>query len=213
MSKQKIKLKVCGLKFKNNLFDVVNAGVDFVGMIFYEKSPRYVIDTLYPEDIWCLPDEVEKIGVFVNADIDFVKKYVRLYQLDFIQLHGNESPEICRQLSELDYRIIKVFAVDENFDFGVMQAYLKVVDYFLLDTKTSGYGGSGNTFDWNILEKYPYQVPIFIGGGIGIENMQELLEKEYPFIYALDMNSRLESEPGIKDITKVKEAVSIRNNR
>ncbi|MCO5231684.1 MAG: phosphoribosylanthranilate isomerase [Chitinophagales bacterium] len=203
------KLKVCGLKHKNNIYDVVAAGVDYIGLIFYEKSARYMVDSLYPEDIWFLPDEVEKIGVFVDADLEFISKYARLYQLDIIQLHGNESAEFCQQVQSLGYQVIKAFGVNEEFDFSIMKSYIDVVDYFLFDTKSPLHGGTGTSFDWNILEQYPYKTPVFIGGGVSIDNMQQLLNKEFDFLFALDMNSRLEEEPGLKDITLVKKAIEI----
>ena len=204
-----MKIKICGLKHKTNLFDVVEAGVDYVGMIFYEKSPRFVLDSLYPEDVWFLPDEVEKIGVFVNASFDEIKKYAKLYQLNLIQLHGNETPEVCKQLQDLGYGVIKAFGVDESFDFNSLNPYQSSVDFFLFDTKTSDYGGSGITFDWNILTNYTLDIPIFIGGGVGLENLNELLNFNFPFLYSVDMNSKLEIEPGLKDILKVQKAVEI----
>ena len=204
-----MKIKICGLKHKTNLFDVVEAGVDYVGMIFYEKSPRFVLDSLYPEDVWFLPDEVEKIGVFVNASFDEIKKYAKLYQLNLIQLHGNETPEVCKQLQNLGYGVIKAFGVDESFDFNRLKPYHTSVDFFLFDTKTSDHGGSGITFDWNILTNYTLDIPIFIGGGVGLENLNELLNFNFPFLYSVDMNSKLEIEPGLKDISKVQKAVEL----
>lgn len=204
-----MKIKICGLKHKTNLFDVVEAGVDYVGMIFYEKSPRFVLDSLYPEDVWFLPDEVEKIGVFVNASFDEIKKYAKLYQLNLIQLHGNETPEVCKQLQDLGYGVIKAFGVDESFDFNSLNPYQSSVDFFLFDTKTSDHGGSGITFDWNILTNYTLDIPIFIGGGVGLENLNELLNFNFPFLYSVDMNSKLEIEPGLKDISKVQKAVEL----
>lgn len=204
-----MKIKICGLKHKTNLFDVVEAGVDYVGMIFYEKSPRYVLDSLYPEDVWFLPDEVEKIGVFVNASFDEIKKYAKLYQLNLIQLHGNETPEVCKQLQNLGYGVIKAFGVDESFDFNRLKPYHTSVDFFLFDTKTSDYGGSGITFDWNILTNYTLDIPVFIGGGVSLENLNELLNFNFPFLYSVDMNSKLEIEPGLKDILKVQKAVEL----
>jgi phosphoribosylanthranilate isomerase len=204
-----VKIKICGLKHKTNLFDVVEAGVDYVGMIFYEKSPRYVLDSLYPEDVWFLPDEVEKIGVFVNASFDEIKKYAKLYQLNLIQLHGNETPEVCKQLQNLGYGVIKAFGVDESFDFNRLKPYHTSVDFFLFDTKTSDYGGSGITFDWNILTNYTLDIPVFIGGGVSLENLNELLNFNFPFLYSVDMNSKLEIEPGLKDILKVQKAVEL----
>jgi phosphoribosylanthranilate isomerase len=204
-----VKIKICGLKHKTNLFDVVEAGVDYVGMIFYEKSPRYVLDSLYPEDVWFLPDEVEKIGVFVNATFDEIKKYAKLYQLNLIQLHGNELPELCKQLQDLGYGVIKAFGVDSEFDFSILNEYKEVVDFFLFDTKTLAHGGSGVTFDWNILSNYTLDIPVFVGGGVGLENLNELLNFNFPFLYSVDMNSKLEKEPGLKDISKVQKAVEL----
>lgn len=178
-------------------------------MIFYGKSPRYVVDTLYPEDIWFLPDEVEKVGVFVNADFEEITKNARLYQLDLIQLHGQESPELCAQLQEAGYVVVKAFGVGADFDFSVMEPYRTVSDFFLFDTKTPAHGGSGVAFDWNVLKQYPYDVPVFVGGGISLDNVKDLLDFDFPFLYAVDMNSKLEQEPGLKDIGKVEEAVRL----
>lgn len=207
--KHPVKLKVCGLKFKHNLYATIETGVDYVGMIFYEKSPRYMVDSIYPEDIWFLPDEVEKIGVFVNADIGFIQRYAKLYQLDLIQLHGSETPEFCASVRELGYSVIKVFGVGEEFDFAQLQPYLNQVDFFLFDTQTPVHGGSGKTFPWHILRDYPYDTPVFVGGGIGTDNLEILLDYNFPFLHALDMNSMLEEEPGIKDINLVRTAADL----
>ncbi|HUH75582.1 MAG TPA: phosphoribosylanthranilate isomerase [Chitinophagales bacterium] len=208
MSKN-VKLKICGLRHKNNIFDVVEAGVDFIGMIFYEKSSRYVVDALYPEDVWFLPDEVEKIGVFVNASFDEIKRYAKLYQLDFIQLHGSESPELCKQLQDAGYGVVKAFGVDNTFDFESLKPFKEVADYFLFDTKTPDHGGSGITFDWSILSNYTLDIPAFVGGGVSLENLNDLLSYDYPFLHAVDMNSKLEIHPGLKDIEKVQKAVEL----
>lgn len=204
-----MKLKVCGLKHKTNIYEVRDAGVDYIGMIFYEKSPRYVVDNLYPEDVLFFNEDVEKIGVFVNASLEEIRSQGKLYQLDYIQLHGQESPEFCQAVSDLGFGVIKVFGVGENFDFSVMTPYQHVVDFFLFDTKTPEHGGSGKTFNWDILNNYTLDVPVFVGGGVGLDNLKELLNKEFPFLYAVDMNSKLEVEPGLKDLLKVEEAVAI----
>ncbi len=207
--KQNIKLKVCGLKHKNNLYDVIEAGADLVGMIFYEGSPRFVVDSLYPEDVWFLPDEVEKVGVFVDAELTDIIKYSKLYQLDLVQLHGRESPEFCESVRISGYSVIKAFGVSEDFDFKALESYEKHADFFLFDTKTPAYGGSGKAFDWQLLEKYTYSLPVLIGGGVSVGNLKKLLSYDFPFLYAADMNSKLESEPGLKDINKVRDAVKI----
>lgn len=168
-----------------------------------------MVDSLYPEDVWFLPDEVEKIGVFVNAEFDDIRKYAKLYQLDVLQLHGQETPELCGQLQHAGYRIIKAFGVGEDFDFTVLEPYHKVVDFFLFDTKTPAHGGSGVAFNWDVLADYPYDIPVLIGGGVSLENLEDLLNFDFPFLYAVDMNSKLELEPGLKDIGKVEEAVRL----
>ncbi len=206
---KKVKVKICGLRHKDNIFDVVEAGIDYVGMIFYEKSPRYVVDSLHPEDVWFLPDEVEKIGVFVNATIDEIKRYAKLYQLNLIQLHGSESPELCKQLQDAGYGVLKAFGVDNDFDFECLKPYKDTVDFFLFDTKSPDHGGSGLAFDWNILSNYDLDIPVFVGGGVSLENVKDLLSYNFPFLYAVDMNSKLEIHPGLKDIEKVQKAMDI----
>lgn len=204
-----IKLKVCGLKHKNNVYAAISTGIAYVGFIFYEQSPRYVVGTLYPEDVWFLPDEVEKIGVFVNASVEEITKYAKLYQLDLIQLHGNETPEMCAAIRNQGYSVIKAFGLDDTFDFTQLQSYTKDVDFFLFDTKSPQHGGSGESFNWEMLKAYSHDIPVFIGGGVGVSNLEELLQHDFPFLHAVDMNSRLEIEPGLKDINQVEEALGI----
>lgn len=204
-----IKLKVCGLKHKNNIYAAIGVGVDYVGLIFYEKSPRYVVGTLYPEDVWFLPDEVEKIGVFVNASFEEVVRYAKLYQLDLIQLHGSETPAFCAALRNKGYTVMKAFGVDDAFDFMHLQPYVKDVDFFLFDTKTPMHGGSGESFNWEVLRNYTYEIPVFIGGGLGVSNINELLGYNFSFLHAVDMNSKLEMEPGLKNISQVEIAAQL----
>ncbi len=142
---------------------------------------------------------VRKVGVFVNEPVEKIGNIAGEIGLDYVQLHGDEGPDTCFNLKEKGLQVIKVFSVGENFSFKEMGSYSGVVDYFLFDTKGKYLGGNGIPFDWSLLEKYPYQIPFFLSGGIGIDNIAHVKFFSHPRLYAVDVNSRLESEPGIKD--------------
>lgn len=207
--KNSVRIKVCGLKQSNNLSAVAAAGADYVGMIFFPGSPRYAADTLPVGALPDLPGHIVKVGVFVNESTETIQRIAEAYRLQAVQLHGKETPEQCEALRGQGYQVLKVFGVGEDFDFSVLDPYLGKVDFFLFDTKTPDHGGSGISFNWSLLTQYPYDTPVFIGGGVSLENVTRLLAMELPFLHAIDMNSRLETEPGLKDIGKVKEAVRL----
>lgn len=198
-----IKLKVCGMKDPESIREIVDLNPDYMGLIFYPKSKRYVVDLLSPEVVREIPSTTKKVGVFVNEELEKVLEYGERYGLDFIQLHGNESPEYCK-VCQKHYSIIKAFPISEEFDFNVLEHYKDVVDYFLFDTKTKKYGGSGKKFNWDLLKKYSLDVPYFLSGGIGEEDVERVLEADIPPFYCLDINSKVEIEPGKKDFNKVK---------
>lgn len=145
-----VRWKVCGLR--DNISDVVALQPDYIGFIFYSKSPRYVGNNF--EMLLINNSTPKKVGVFVNETLDFVHNIFLKYQLDYVQLHGNESPEYCEELMRKKVKVIKAFEMDESFDFGRLKKYESFTDYFLFDTKTKLYGGSGKSFDWRILNKY-----------------------------------------------------------
>jgi phosphoribosylanthranilate isomerase len=205
--KNSVKVKICGLTSK--LDQISELDIDYVGFIFYSKSPRYVVGKLSPEELAALPSRIQKVGVFVNEDQQLIKQLVLDYQLDFVQLHGIESPEVCQDLQQQDIRVIKAFGVGEQFDFEVLKPYLGKVSFFLFDTATVSHGGSGKAFDWSLLKQYPFEVPIFVGGGVGVDNLESLLSQEIPHLYAVDMNSKLEISPGLKDIAKAQAAIRV----
>jgi phosphoribosylanthranilate isomerase len=193
-------LKICGMKYPDNILEVGSLLPDYMGFIFWEKSARY-FDGIIPE----LPKSIKKTGVFVNATIEEIVEKVSKYDLQAIQLHGQESVSFCIEVKSkltLSIEIIKVFSADENFDFEVLKPFETVCDYFLFDTKGKLPGGNGNTFDWKILENYPSTKPFFLSGGIGIaelEDVKQVLKTNLP-IYAIDINSKFEVEPGLKNI-------------
>ena len=199
-----MKLKICGMKYPDNILEVGALLPDYMGFIFWEKSARY-FDGVIPD----LPKSIKKTGVFVNATQEEILKKVVKHDLQAIQLHGQESVEFCLNLkSELDSKIeiIKVFSVDDHFNFEILKPFESVCNYFLFDTKGKLPGGNGTTFDWKVLEKYPSSKPFFLSGGIGLEEIdltKEILTTNLP-IHALDLNSKFESEPGLKDKTILK---------
>jgi phosphoribosylanthranilate isomerase len=198
-------IKICGMKYPDNMLEVGSLLPDYMGFIFWPKSARY-----FDGDMPDLPKSIKKVGVFVNEIIPVILEKIAKYNLQAIQLHGQESVEFCSELkakSGTEIEIIKVFSADENFDFSVLKPYESVCDYFLFDTKGKLPGGNGITFDWRILENYPSSKPFFLSGGIGIEeikNIKEISKTNLP-LYAIDINSKFEIEAGLKDIKRLKD--------
>jgi phosphoribosylanthranilate isomerase len=198
-----MKLKVCGMKFSENIEQVSGLYPDYMGFIFYEKSKRN-FEGVIPK----LPKSIKKTGVFVNEYPEIVISLVEEYQLEAIQLHGDETVTYIKQLKTYlpSIEIIKVFGVKDEFNFDVLTPFLPLVDYFLFDTKGKERGGNGVQFDWSVLEAYPYEKPFFLSGGIGLKDVlaiQKIIDSNVP-IYALDINSKFEIEPGLKNINEVK---------
>ncbi|SHF64994.1 phosphoribosylanthranilate isomerase [Arenibacter palladensis] len=208
-----MKLKVCGMKL--NTLEVATLDPDYLGFIFWEPSKRYFEGTI-PK----LPASIKKVGVFVDAPLEEILKKVDTYDLQAVQLHGKESPEFCidlkkinidrsKALEESNLEIIKVFSIKDDFDFSILTPYENVCDYFLFDTKGKLPGGNGFTFSWEVLKSYPSTKPYFLSGGIGLEEIEKIREfqqrPESKYCHAIDINSKFESEPGLKDVKKLKE--------
>lgn len=203
-----MKLKICGLKDYNNILQVTALEADYFGFIFYPQSPRYLLldDKLLINDLYKLRN---KVGVFVDQDLSEIFKIHDLINLEFVQLHGSESPEICRQLKLRGLKIIKAFAIDEDFDFAITGKYESLVDLFLFDNGTKNlHGGTGESFDWKLLEKYHGMTNFLLSGGIGAENISKIPLNNYPGLIGLDINSRVELQPGLKDIEKIKTIIN-----
>ena len=189
-----MKIKICGMKNPENIVEAAALLPDFMGFIFWKPSPRFFSGNL-PE----LPKSIQKVGVFVDAKFTEIINKVQQYKLDFIQLHGNESPDFCESLQKENLKIIKAFSVGIAFDFTILKAYESVVDYFLFDTKGDAPGGNGQSFEWGILDNYNSPKPIFLSGGIGLESIENLQKLNIP-IFAVDVNSKFETSPGQKNI-------------
>ncbi len=194
-----MKLKICGMKYPNNMIEVSSLLPDYMGFIFWEKSARY-FDGIIPP----MPKSIKKTGVFVKAELEEIAAKVKKHDLEAVQLHGNESVAFCKELKTIlppEIEIIKVFSVDENFEFETIKPFEQIADYFLFDTKGKLPGGNSVVFDWKVLKNYPSTKPFFLSGGIGLDEMEavsEILKTDLP-IYALDINSKLEIEPGLKN--------------
>ena len=202
-----MKIKVCGLRDAENIKDVAALGPDYVGFIHYEQSPRYVSN---PDGAGLenLPETILKTGVFVNESSEVIEQLIQKYGLNAIQLHGNESADFAAAFKN-KVVVLKAFGVDENFDFKQLENYAKNVDFFLFDTKTPAHGGSGVSFDWRILNSYNLDVPFFLSGGLNLDNLHEIARIKHPQFYGVDLNSRFETSPGMKDLEKLKKAFAI----
>ncbi len=195
------KLKVCGMKYSDNIRQLVEIKPDFIGFIFYKKSKRFV-DNLDIKSLK-IPKSIKIVGVFVNSTIEEVLEKVKLYKLDYVQLHGDESAKFCLKLKHAGIKITKAFQIDEDFNFAILTDYESVCDYFLFDTKTKLYGGSGKKFNWQVLKKYNNKKPFFLSGGIDIPDVDEIRKLKHLNIYSIDVNSKFENSPGLKDIDKI----------
>lgn len=195
---EKIRLKVCGQR--DNIAEVAALQPDYLGFIFYRKTPRYVNrDFQMPK----LNPEIKKVGVFVNETKEDVLKIASCFALDLVQLHGTESVDFCKEIVSEGLRVIKAFPVENELDQSLMEQYESTVDYFLFDTKTVQHGGSGRAFNWKVLEDYKLKPEYFLAGGISLDNIQELKEQDLSKLHALDVNSQFEIKPGLKDVERI----------
>jgi phosphoribosylanthranilate isomerase len=198
------KVKICGLKYPENISQLIRIKPDYMGFIFYPKSKRYCEGFINQEFMAEIPNSIKKVGVFVNANLVEIEKIKTKYCLDFIQLHGDEKPQFCHKLKELGIGIIKAFQIHENFDFKQINEYKPSCDFFLFDTKSGQYGGSGNQFDWNILRKYDNEKSFFLSGGIEFNDIDKIINISYLNIHAIDINSKFETRPALKDADKIR---------
>jgi len=202
-----IKLKVCGMKYEDNITALSAVKPAFMGFIFYKKSKRYAgkINLLYNEEYF-VDKAIKKVGVFVNESLKKIIVTAQQYKLDIIQLHGDEKPDFCKKVNK-HLPVSKAFGVgvlDEHFNFEQTKPYEAYCDYFLFDTKTKQYGGSGKKFNWAILNNYAGNIPFFVAGGITLQDVDSLKGIQHPQFFGVDINSGFEMEPGLKNIHQIK---------
>lgn len=199
---KKRKIKVCGLNRIEQISQLAALGVDYFGMIFYKKSPRFAGQTLDARSVKGL-EAPKKVGVFVNASPEEIQTHIDAYGLDMVQLHGDESPEFCASLARKT-KVMKAFRIQNAHDLEQVSAYAEHCTYFLFDTAGPLYGGNGVPFDWSLLDAYTGPVPFFLSGGIGPEDTARLATFSHPAWAGIDINSRFEIRPGEKNLEDIK---------
>lgn len=199
-----MKLKICGMNNQENTESISELRPDFFGFIFWKDSKRYCEKVIEVAD-----KSIQKVGVFVDADYEKIIDKIKLHQLDFVQLHGNETPNFCLELRKKDIKVIKTISVNNKFNFNDLKYNKTHVDFLLFDTKGKLPGGNGTTFDWEILNDYKEDIPYFLSGGIGLDELPKLenflQSKAAKKCFAVDINSKFEDEPGIKNKQKISE--------
>jgi len=194
-------VKVCGMRDSQNINDLINLGVDYMGMIFYSKSPRFVEHM--PETK--TNKGVKKVGVFVNADETEIMDKVRKFDLQVVQLHGSEEADLCERLKYQGLEVFKAFGIDTDFDFVNVESFHGVCDMFIFDTKTKQHGGSGKKYDWTKLDEYKGKTSFLLSGGIAPNDIDDVLKLKHAKYAGVDLNSGFEVEPALKDIGLLEE--------
>jgi len=210
--------KVCGMRNPQNITELLELPVDWMGLIFYEKSKRNVPNSAAKEILAASEGKVKRVGVFVNEAIETVIQKVAKFKLNYVQLHGKESPDYCYDLLAKsaktfgcgdELQLIKAFSVDEHFDFEITKGYEPYVNYFLFDTKGKNPGGNGFTFDWSLLKKYTGNLPFLLSGGLDEFSVEAVNHLDLPMLVGVDINSKFEIEPALKDVAMVKRFVDV----
>lgn len=198
-----MKIKICGMKYPKNIQEIAALQPDYLGFIFYDKSPRFMQNKMP-----ALQGSIAKVGVFVDATLPEIEAKARQHSLEFIQLHGDESPDFCRSVQQLKLKVLKSFNIDNQFNFKILEEYKNYCDCFLFDTKGQQYGGNGTAFDWKLLAQYHLLKPYFLSGGIGPESISDLKvflsTAAAQYCHAIDLNSRFETQPGQKNSETLK---------
>lgn len=205
------KIKICGMKQAANIAAVAALQPDYLGFIFYEKSPRFISD-ISAELIKYVPASIQTTGVFVNEALETVLGSITKYNLKACQLHGQETPAYCQQVKATGVEVIKAFGINEDFNFSCLAEYENAVDYFLFDTQTAAHGGSGKVFNWDLLGAYNLTKPYFLSGGIDLQHAEVINNLKDQRLYAIDVNSKFEIEPGLKDAEKLAAFKQLINN-
>jgi len=205
-----MQLKVCGITTTEDILALISMKTDRLGFIFYHKSKRYVYGKLIEDGLREIPKHIKKTGVFVNAEIAEIEQKIDQYQLDSIQLHGDESADFCNHFRP-GTEVIKTISIKDKSSFETAKQYQDACDLLLFDTHSDNYGGTGKTFDWQWLEAYNLDKPFYLSGGIGLDNFEEIKNIKHGKLIGIDINSKFEIQPGIKDIEKIKRLIDLMN--
>lgn len=183
-----------------NIAEVIELQPDYLGFIFYAKSPRYVGEEWDTAVIDQVPESIERVGVFVNENIGFILSTCNKYGIKTVQLHGRETPRFCIQLQRKGYTVFKAFQIDDNTLAEDIQEYSGTCDFFLFDTKSKGLGGSGQKFNWQKLEELNSAGPFLLSGGIAAEDAAAIKALRFSNLKGIDINSKFETEPALKNV-------------
>jgi phosphoribosylanthranilate isomerase len=206
-----MKIKICGLTERQNLLDVLSLHPDFIGLNFYPGSTRFASTDKMLQSLMHTVTGIHKTGVFVNEQQEIIQEAMNTYTLDYVQLHGDELPAACAVINAFK-PVIKAFQMIPDFDFQQLLDYVGSCTYFLFDNPSEGYGGSGQCFDWNILDDKEIPLPFFLSGGIGLHHVAQLKEFKHDQLMGVDVNSKFEQSPGVKNINDLKTFIhEIRN--
>ncbi|MDR1169792.1 MAG: phosphoribosylanthranilate isomerase [Prevotellaceae bacterium] len=204
-----IKVKICGMRNVVNIVEVAILHPDYMGFVFYERSPRYAVELNHAVLNFLHPYTLS-VGVFVNAEMGRVVETAEYYRFNALQLHGNETPEYCAELkAKYNCEIIKAFGIKSEEDFSNTSAYEQVCDYFLFDAKTELYGGSGSKFDHSLLVNYKGKKPFFLSGGITLDDAANIRDNRHELCIGIDVNSYFEISPGLKNVQQVKKLLQL----
>lgn len=205
-----MKVKVCGMNNKQNITEIASVGTDLIGLIFFDKSPRSVkkgdVDSDFVKGL-----KISKVGVFVNEALKVVLQIAKEFELNYLQLHGNESPEYCRRAKESGFEVWKAFSVGESLDTEQLKQYESVVDLFLFDTKGKNYGGNGMKFNWEALNEYKLSKPFMLSGGLTLKDANDVSGLAFEKLWGVDLNSGFEQSPGRKKSNEIEEFINIIN--
>lgn len=205
---KELKVKVCGMRDRENISGIALANPDYMGFIFYPKSSRYVGEDPSLELDCLTTDTIKRVGVFVNEAPAKVISICRQNNLDIAQLHGNETPSDCLQIKQSGLQVFNAFSIDETFDFNGLKAYAESCNFFLFDTKGHLPGGTGMKFNWQLLDNYQLEIPFFLSGGIRPEDLNSIRQFHHPMLYGVDINSGFELSPALKDVGKVQQFIA-----
>ena len=195
-----MQIKICGLLEPENIREIAALQPDYMGFIFYPNSPRFA-KNLDVSLLNALPASIKKVGVFVNENLENILTYIQKYDLDAVQLHGADNKRLCREIKEeAKTMVIKVFPIMASYNLKVTKEYEDTADLFLFDTKTDLYGGSGQKFNWNILHDYHGEKDFLLSGGISADDVKAIRKIEHPKMIGVDLNSRFEIKPGLKNV-------------
>lgn len=204
----KLKIKICGMADEQNIADTVALSPHYLGFIFYDKSPRNAL-SLTPSALEPIPNGVKRVGVFVDESFHTIISIAEQYHLSSLQLHGNESPQLCEALRREGYEVLKAVGITSAFQWHILAPYLGSVDLFLFDTHCRQKGGSGKKFNWDELQNYPFDTPFLLSGGISIDDVATISQLRHPSLTGIDINSRFELSPGIKNVALIKELIDV----